>query len=425
MADGGDKVPSPVALEVADIFRAHGAVYRQQHPMSDRQSKVMRAIEQCRTPALGGHLDVCLDCGFSRPSYNSCRDRHCPKCQSLRQAEWVEQRRERLLPVPYFHVVFTLPAQLRGLCRRNDRALYNLLFSTASQTLLTLGQDPRWVGGRLAFTAVLHTWTRELQYHPHLHCIVAAGGLSLDGTRWIPGSTRYLFPVAVLAALFRGLFLDGLKSLVKRDKVRLDGQELQPLLDVLYRESWVVYAKRPFGGPEQVFKYLGRYTHKVGISNQRLISMDSDGVCFATKNGKRLTLAPEEFIRRFLLHVLPAGFVKTRHYGLWASGKAQQSLEVARTLIQEQRESVASWLPLVPSPVSESDSDSDSQSESESDSEAGPEDAVDPDEEDLAQRLLRLCGIDILRCPACPQGRLVQRPLPLSIPTAVSGADTS
>lgn len=292
MADGGVIAPGPVPLEVADIFRAHGGVYRQQHPMSDRQSKVMRAIEQCRTAVLGGHKEVCLDCGFSRPAYNSCRDRHCPKCQSLRQAQWLEQRRERLLPVPYFHVVFTLPAQLRGLCRRNDRPLYNLLFSAASQTLLSLGQDPKWLGARLAITAVLHTWTRELHYHPHLHCIVSAGGLSLDGARWVPGSTRYLFPVAVLSSLFRGLFLDGLKKLVAREEVRLDGQPLQPLLESLYRQSWVVYAKRPFGGPEQVFGYLGRYTHRVGISNQRLISMDAQGVCFVTKNGNQITLPP-------------------------------------------------------------------------------------------------------------------------------------
>ena len=381
--------------------------------MSDRHSKVMRAIEQCRTPALGGHLDVCLDCDFSRPSYNSCRDRHCPKCQSLRQAEWVEQRRERLLAVPYFHVVFTLPEKLRTLCRRNDRALYNLLFSAASQTLLTLGEDPKWLGGRPAFTAVLHTWTRELQYHPHLHCIVSAGALSLDGTRWIAGSTRYLFPVAVLSALFRGLFLDGLKRLVDSDKVRLYGQPLQPLLDAVYRESWVVYAKRPFGGPEQVFKYLGRYTHRVGISNQRLISMDDQGVCFATKNGKQLTLPAGEFIRRFLLHVLPAGFVKTRHYGLWASGKAQQSLEVARQLLQAQRESAARSCLL---PAME---------RQDSELEAESEDAVQFQEEDFAQRLLRLCGIDVLLCPACHKGRLVQRPLPIAVAAAVPGTDTS
>ncbi|PSM31773.1 IS91 family transposase [Haliangium sp. UPWRP_2] len=415
MADGGAVAPRPAAVEVGDVFRAHGAVYRRHHPMSDRQSKVMRAIQQCRTSALGGHLQVCSDCGFSQPAYNSCRDRHCPKCQSVRQALWLEQRRERLLPVPYFHVVFTLPGSLRRLCRRNDREMYNLLFAAASQTLLRLGQDPKWLGGRLAITTVLHTWTRELQYHPHLHCIVTAGGLSPDGTRWIFGSTRYLFPVAVLSALFRGLFLDGLKKLVERDQVRLDGQDFPSLLDALYRESWVVYAKRPFGGPEQVFRYLGRYTHRVGISNQRLISMDEQGVCFATKNGKKLTLPPQEFIRRFLLHVLPEGFVKTRHYGLWASGKAQQALEVARTLLQTQRERAATLRPL----GVDSDSEEDAAPKDESDAQD------ESDAENFVQRLLRLCGMDVSRCPACQTGRLVREPLPhQSLATGI-GSDTS
>jgi hypothetical protein len=403
------------AVEVGDIFRAYGEVYRQHHPMSERQSKVMRAIQQCRTPALGGHLEVCSDCGFSRPAYNSCRDRHCPKCQFLRQAQWLEQRRERLLPVPYFHVVFTLPGALRRICRRNDHPMYNLLFAAASQTLLRLGEDPKWLGARVAFTAVLHTWTRELQYHPHLHCIVTAGGLSLDGSRWIPGSTRYLFPVAVLSVLFRGLFLDGLQKLVDKDQVRLDGQDFPSLLDALYRESWVVYAKRPLGGPEQVFGYLGRYTHRVGISNQRLISMDEQGVCFATKDGKRITLPPQEFIRRFLLHVLPEGFVKTRHYGLWASGKAQQALAVARTLLQTQRERAAA----LRSPVATSDSGATTEPTVESD----PEDESDAD--DFVQRLLRLCGIDVTRCPACQTGRLVRQPLPLQPLGAAAGNDTS
>jgi hypothetical protein len=406
--------PGPAAVEVGDIFRTYGEVYRRDHPMSDRQSKIMRAIQQCRTAALGGHLEVCSDCGFSRPAYNSCRDRHCPKCQSLRQAQWLEQRRERLLPVPYFHVVFTLPAALRRVCRRNDREMYNLLFDAASQTLLRLGQDPKWLGARVALTAVLHTWTRELQYHPHLHCIVTAGGLALDGTRWIFGSTRYLFPVAVLSALFRGLFLDGLKKLVDKDQVRLDGQDFPALLDALYKESWVVYAKRPFGGPEQVFRYLGRYTHRVGISNQRLISMDEQGVCFATKDGKQVTLPPQEFIRRFLLHVLPERFVKTRHYGLWASGKAQQGLQVAQSLLQAYTEQAAALRPPVASGARLAD----------------PDPTAEPDEEeteaeDLVQRVLRLCGIDISRCPACQSGRLVRQPLPRLGGAAPLGSDTS
>jgi predicted Zn-ribbon and HTH transcriptional regulator len=398
-------------LEVADVFRAHGADYRLRHVLSDRQSKVMRAIEQCRTAVLGGHLDTCQDCGFVRPSYNSCRDRHCPKCQSLKQAEWVEQRRERLLPVPYFHVVFTLPQALRPLCLRNPRALYNLLFAAASQTLLRLGQDPKRLGARLAFTAVLHTWTRELQYHPHLHCIVSAGGLSTDGTRFVHGSPRYLFPVAVLSALFRGLFLDGLKRLAQCGELGTDSTTFASLLDTLYRQSWVVYAKRPFGGPDQVFRYLGRYTHRVGISNQRLRSMDARGVCFATKHGKHITLPAEQFIRRFLLHVLPTGFVKMRHYGLWASGKAQDALDVAHALLQTQQTVEATRQTSAPQPLhcaAVSDARSDDASL----------------EKRFAERLLRLCGIDVSRCPACQQGRLTRRPLP-SRNVAPAGADTS
>jgi hypothetical protein len=417
--DDGVRTPRPVRLEVADIFGTHGAVYQAHHLMSDRQRKVMRAIVQCRTQVLGGHLDVCNDCGYSRPSYNSCRDRHCPKCQSLRQAQWLEQRRERLLPVPYFHVVFTLPSQLRPVCRRNDREMYNLLFSAASQTLLRLGQDPKWLGGRLAFTAVLHTWTRELHYHPHLHCIVAAGGLSMDGTQWIPGSTRYLFPVAVLSALFRGLFLDGLAKLCERDEVRLDGRELGPLLDSLYRESWVVYAKRPFGGPEQVYRYLGRYTHRVGLSNQRLVSMDQSGVCFITKGGNRITVSAEEFIRRFLLHVLPQGFTKTRHYGLLASGRAQQGLFIAQALLQAEREAS------VPRPPDKERAADEAESAAELDEEAHlTGDDEEPDEA-LWERILRLCGIDLSHCPLCHTGRMSQQPLPLPPLPSIAGTDTS
>jgi hypothetical protein len=321
--------------------------------------------------------------------------------------------------VPYFHVVFTLPEKLRAVCRRNDREMYNLLFSAASQTLLRLGQDPKWLGGRLAFTAVLHTWTRELHYHPHLHCIVAAGALSEDQTRWICGSTRYLFPVAVLSALYRGLFLDGLKKLCERDEVRLDGQRLDALLESLYRQSWVVYIKRPFGGPEQVYRYLGRYTHRVGLSNQRLVSRDESGVCFATKGGKRITVSAEEFIRRFLLHVLPQGFTKTRHYGLLASGKAQQGLAVAQTLLQAEREVNA------PRPPHPEVAAMQVESEAEPDEEIETEGEIQEDGEALAERILRLCGIDLIRCPACHAGRMSQQPLPPPLSPSIAGTDTS
>jgi len=383
-------------LEVADIFRAHGEVYRQRHVLTPDQQKVMRAIEACRTELLGGHLDVCDRCGHSQPSYNSCRDRHCPKCQSLTQAKWIDKRMEHLLPVHYFHVVFTLPSALRPVARRNQRAVYKLLFEAATKTLLTLGEDPKRLGAQLGVTAVLHTWTRELEFHPHLHCIVTGGGLSPDGTTWIAARRKYLFPVRVLSRLFRGLFLDGLKRAHQAGDVRFDGADLQRLIDALYQTEWVVYAKQPFGGPEQVFKYLGRYTHRVGISNQRLISMDERGVLFATKSGKTITLSPEEFIRRFLLHVLPPGFVKIRHYGLWASGNVSTRLAAARRLLPS----------APPPPVA---------------------DAVDTgaaaDMLDWQERLLRLAGIDVTRCPRCGQGRMIRHCLGYVPPAAQS--DTS
>ena len=373
-------------MEVADIFRAHGQVYRQRHVLTPDQLKVMRAIEVCRTEVLGGHLDVCDPCGYSQPSYNSCRDRHCPKCQSLVQAQWIEERMERLLPVHYFHVVFTLPSSLRSLCRRNQREMYKLLFAAATKTRLTRGNDPKRLGGQLGITAVLHTWTRELEFHPHLHCIVTGGGLSADGTRWIAARRKYLFPVKVLSQLFRRLFLDALRRAHEGGDIQLDGVDEKKLFDALYRTDWVVYIKPPFGGPEQVFKYLGRYTHRVGISNQRLIAMDERGVTFATKNGRTITLAPEEFIRRFLLHVLPPGFVKIRHYGLWAAGNVTTRLGTARAVLGA----------VAPSPPPSNST------------EAAPL----GDEETWQVRLLRLAGIDVTHCPRCATGHMIPRPLP-------------
>lgn len=349
----------------------------------------MRAIEVCRTEVLGGHLDVCDRCGHSRATFNSCRERHCPKCQSLAQAKWVEERLERLLPVHYFHVVFTLPSSLRTVCRRNQRALYKLLFAAATKTLLTLGEDEEHLGAQLGITAVLHTWTRELEFHPHLHCIVTGGGLSKDGKKWVPAHSKYLFPVKVLSRLFRGIFLDGLKRAVEEGAVRLDDTDLKKLLDSLYASEWVVYAKRPFGGPDNVFKYLGRYTHRVGISNQRLIALDDSGVTFATKGGRTITLAPMEFIRRFLLHVLPSGFVKIRHYGLWASGNVATRLAVAKSLLPSN--------PFLPPPTDE----------------VLPDDALD-----WQRRLLLLAGIDVTRCPRCNEGRMIPHPLDGATPPA-------
>jgi len=385
-------------VEVADIFLAHGEVYRQHHVLTHDQRKVMRAVEVCRTQVLGGHLDVCDACGYSAPSYNSCRDRHCPKCQSLAQARWLEKRLERLLPVHYFHVVFTLPAALRQVARRNQRAVYKLLFAAAASTLLRLGEDEARLGAQLGFTAILHTWTRELDFHPHLHCVVTGGGLSKDGTRWVASKSKFLFPVHVMSALFRGIFIDGLRRAVEAGDVRLDGVNLKELLESLYETKWVVYAKRPFGGPQQVFQYLGRYTHRVGISNQRLISLDERGVTFYTKNGRTATLLPNEFIRRFLLHVLPPGFVKIRHYGLWSASLATTRLELARRLLG------ADAPPAPPNP-------------------APPDPLVD--ELDWQKRLLLLVGIDVTRCPRCNVGRMVRQPLDATAADEPPQTDTS
>lgn len=334
-------------LEVADILRAHGPAYRLRHPVSPEQARVMTNLARCRTAALVGHVDACDGCGFVRISSNSCRDRHCPKCQASERAAWVDARLERLLPVDYFHVVFTLPEQLQPLVLKNRRALYGVLFRAASRTLLELSADPKRLGAQIGVTAVLHTWGQNLLFHPHLHCVVTGGGLSPDGRRWVPSRSDYFLPVQVLARLFRGKFLAELKQLQLTGRLILSGsvahlahpQSFQQLLDRLYRTSWVVYAKPPFGGAEQVYRYLGRYTHRVAISNSRLISMQGDRVRFQYKDyaddqkSKELTLSAEEFLRRFLLHVLPKGFVRIRHYGLLASPNVQTKLKRCQWLL--------------------------------------------------------------------------------------------
>jgi len=300
----------------------------------------MRAVEACRTAALGGHLDLCLDCHHERPAYNSCRNRHCPKCQSLDQSRWLAGRMQTILPVPYFHVVFTLPAELAALARRNQRLVYNLLFRAASQTLLTLGRDPKRLGAQLGVTIVLHTWTRDLRFHPHVHCIVTGGGLSADGSSWIPANQDYLFPVHVLSALFRGKFLAGLNQANEQGHLDLPeelacNRAFAVLRDQLYKKKWISYAKRPFAGPQQVFTYLGRYTHRVGLSNHRILDLTDTSVTLKTRGEETVTLTPEELIRRFLLHVLPLRFVKIRHYGLVASSNVKTRLERARQLLAE------------------------------------------------------------------------------------------
>jgi hypothetical protein len=340
------------SLELADIVRAHGPAYRENHPLSPQQAKVLNRIATCRTAALGGHVERCAGCDFTRIAYNSCRDRHCPKCQAARQHAWVESRCERLLSVPYFHVVFTLPHQLNPLALQNPTAIYDLLFDAASATLRTLAADPRRLGAQIGVTAVLHTWGQNLLLHPHLHCVVTGGGLSPDGQRWVPGRERYFLPVAVMAKLFRGKFLAGLKKLHAAGTLKLAGTIVDLKDDGCFRRwlhdryaaKWVVYAKAPFGGPEAVFRYLGRYTHRVAITNNRLRFMDDGHVTFTWKDyadGHRLKtmrLTAEEFLRRFLLHVLPRGFVRIRHYGLMAGGPAAaEKFARCRELLQALR----------------------------------------------------------------------------------------
>jgi Putative transposase/Transposase zinc-binding domain len=374
------------ALDMARIFERHGAEYRERYRPDEDQRRVLCALTRCRTARLGGHIDVCRACGDQRPSYNSCRNRHCPKCQSLAQAAWLEGRKRRLLPVHYFHVVFTLPAQLRGLWMKNPRVCFDLLFASASATLLDLAKDPARLGATPGITAVLHTWTRKLEYHPHVHCIVTGGGLSPDQTRWVAARKRHLFPVRVMSALFRGKLLDGLRRAHAGAKLRLPQTLSTPgaferLVDHLYRRDWVVYAKRPFGNVEHVYEYLGRYTHRVGLSNHRLRAIDDTGVTFFTRHRKTLTLPPLELVRRFLLHVLPAGYTKMRHYGLVAASNATTRLALARH-----------HLGAPPMPAA-------------------------PDDTDWRDRFLALTGIDLRICSRCHSPRITRTPM-LRAPTS-------
>lgn len=379
-------------FEVADVVRAFGAEYRLAHQASGAQERVLQNISSCRTAALGGHVDQCGSCGHERISYNSCRDRHCPKCQAPRRAQWLADRIERLLPTPYFHVVFTIPDDLNPIALRNRRLVYGILFDAASKTLLTIARDPKHLGAEIGATAVLHTWGQNLLLHPHLHCVVTGGGLSPGAGSWVAGRQSYFLPVKVLSKLFRGKFLAALEAAYRNGELDLAGstEELSdPLVwarlrDRLYRKNWVVYAKPPFGGAEQVFRYLGRYTHRVAIANRRILNVDGHGVTFSVKdyrNGAkktRLTLGGGEFLRRFLLHVLPKGFVRIRHYGLLAGRNVDTKLAAARLLLAVTRNAA---------PVSVAASAEESSSWSE--------------------RFREQTGIDVMACPACG-GRLIR-----------------
>jgi predicted Zn-ribbon and HTH transcriptional regulator len=357
--------------ELADIFRQYGQSYAKTHRLSAAQQKVMRAVETCRTAELGGHLKQCDRCGFEHPSYNSCRNRHCPKCQSLAKAQWFQKQNAELLPVGYFHLVFTLPHLFNGLILAHKKIVLSLLFKSVSETLLEFGQ--RRLGGTVGITAVLHTWDQKLQDHFHLHCLVPAGALSLDHSRWIKARRNFLFPVKALSVVFRGKFLDLLKQAGEKGRIETTSERAQ----ALRKKNWVVYAKRPFGSPQTLLDYLGRYTHRVALSNNRILSAQNGQVTFTYRDRKdkdrlkSMALEAQEFIRRFLLHVLPGGFMRIRHFGFLANRAKKHALPQYRMLL-----GLSPVLPEMP--------------------------------KRSAQDLLReLTGIDLSRCPSCKLGTMI------------------
>jgi len=375
-------------FEVADIFRRYGRDYRQQHggSLSVAQRRVMTAIEVCRTAILGGHLERCDRCGHERNAYNSCANRHCPKCQSLARAEWLEKRRSELLNTQYFHVVFTVPEQIAHIAYQNKKVVYGILFRATAEALRTIAADPKHLGAEIGFFAVLHSWGANLLHHPHLHCVVPGGGLSPDETRWIACRPGFFLPVRVLSRLFRRLFLDYLIKAFAAGKLQFFSA-LQPLHDrraflrhlaATRATEWVVYAKRPFAGPEQVLDYVGRYTHRVAISNNRLLDIDHRKITFRYKDyrhdgeQKTMTLDADEFIRRFLLHVLPDGFQRIRYYGFLGNRYREEKLALCRQLL---------GMPTNPPPAEES--------------------------KDYRERYEELTGCSLRECPFCHHGRMV------------------
>jgi hypothetical protein len=340
---------TPPRLEVAEVFRQHGEAFldRYGETLRPEQRRVLSDIAACRTAALGGHVEECDQCGHRQIAYNSCRNRHCPKCQATAAAQWTADREAELLPVEYFHVVFTLPAALGPIALQNPREVYGLLFRAAAETLQQIAADPKHLGAEIGVLAVLHTWGQNLQHHPHVHCVVPGGGISPDASRWVACRPGFFLPVRVLSRVFRGKFLSLLRAAFDRGRLAFHGK-LSPLTDPAEfqrrladsaRTEWVVYAKPPFGGPEQVLKYLARYTHRVAISNRRLIALEDGAVTFHWKDyahgggPKTMTLKAVEFLRRFLLHVLPAGFVRVRHYGFLANRVCREKLTLCRALL--------------------------------------------------------------------------------------------
>ena len=347
--------PSPI--EVADILRRHGEAYLRDHAghVGRSERRVIGAITACRTSALGGHVEACDDCGATRVAYNSCRDRHCPKCQGAAREQWLADRQAELLPVPYFHVVFTLPPPVAAIAFQNKAAVYAILFKSAVEAMTTLAANPRRLGAKIGGLAILHSWGQALTHHPHVHCVVPGGGLSLDGSRWVIGRANFFLAVQPLSRLFRRLFLEGLHAAFDAKGLGFFG-DLAALAEpaafaahvaVARRVDWIVYAKKPFGGPAQVLAYLGRYTHRVAIANSRIKACDDDHVAFTWKDYRKagavktMLLTPDEFIRRFLLHVLPDGFHRIRHFGFLANGHRTKKLALCRSLLTNKVEPTA------------------------------------------------------------------------------------
>ena len=376
-----------MSLELQDVFQQFGQDYRSQNRLPLNQLKTMKAIASCRTSNLGGHVDECDSCGHERISYNSCRNRHCPKCQGLAKEQWLMERERDLLKVGYFHVVFTVPDTLNPLALQNQKIFYSLLFKAASETLRELSRDPKYLGAEIGIISVLHTWGQNLMDHPHVHCIVPGGGLSFDGTHFVRSRKKFFIPVKVLSRKFRGKFLAFLKEAFQNGDLKFYGKieplsgklNFQMLLDTLFQKEWVVYCKKPFKSPWHVLRYLGRYTHRVAISNQRIVSLDNAQVSFQWRDykdknrNKVMKLEASEFIRRFLLHVLPCRFVKIRHYGFLGNRNRNRKLRLCQRL-------TSSKIP-------------------------------EAQKLSAAQLLLKLTGLDLRICPCCKQGKMVTKQL--------------
>ncbi|MCP3887827.1 MAG: IS91 family transposase [Desulfobulbaceae bacterium] len=384
-----------IPLELAEVFRRYGEDFRRKNYLSPEQSKTMRHIETCRTAELGGHIEVCNHCGFQKNAYNSCRDRHCPKCQTLVKEKWLSARKAELLPCSYFHNVFTLPHELNPLILTNKKIMLSILFVAVKETLQVFATDPQWrLQGQLGFVSVLHTWNQKLMDHFHLHCIIPAGALSFDKKQWIAVKNKYLFRVQSLAKEFRKRYLKKLETAYKQDKLKFYGRssefevqkEFLQLIKVVKNKSWIAYSKQPFGGPEQVLEYLGRYTHRVAITNNRLTTLKGGNVTFTYRDrsdenkSKELTVTAEELIRRYLLHILPSGFMKIRYYGFLASANKKESIPLIQRLIEPNFKT------------------------------------VEKQEETIREIMLRLTTIDITLCPECGKGEMISTddlPVPL------------